>query len=36
MNPVNYLQILHLAAPETIVTATVLVVLGADVTVLRG
>ena len=36
MNPVNYPQILQLAAPETIVTLTVLVVLGADVTVLRG
>ena len=36
MNPVNYLQILQLAAPETIVTLTVLVVLGADLTVLRG
>ena len=32
----NYLQILQLAAPETIVTLTVLVVLGADLTVLRG
>ncbi len=36
MNPVNYLQILQLAAPETIVTLTVLVVLGADLTLLRG
>src|ERR1035437_4811586 len=36
MNPINYLQILQLAAPETIVTLTVLVVLGADLTVLRG
>jgi len=36
MNPVNYLQILQLAAPETIVTLTVLVVLGADLTMLRG
>src|ERR1039457_6260479 len=36
MNSVNYLQILQLAAPETIVTLTVLVVLGADVTVMRG
>ena len=36
MNPVNYLQLLQLAAPETIVTLTVLVVLGADLTVLRG
>ncbi len=36
MNPVDYLQILRLAAPETIVTVTVLVVLGADLTVLRG
>ncbi len=32
----NYLQLLQLAAPETIVTATLLVVLGADLTVLRG
>lgn len=36
MNPVDYLQILRLAAPETIVTLTLLVVLGADLTVLRG
>src|ERR1035437_3799070 len=36
MNPINYLQLLQLAAPETIVTLTVLVVLGADLTVLRG
>src|ERR1035441_2678241 len=36
MNSINYLDILRLAAPETIVTLTVLVVLGADVTVLRG
>ena len=36
MNSVNYLQILQLAAPETILTLTVLVVLGADVTVLHG
>src|ERR1039457_3803636 len=36
MNPVNYLRLLQLAAPETIVTLTVLVVLGADLTVLRG
>lgn len=34
MNP--YLDILRLAAPETIVTLTVLAVLGADLTVLRG
>jgi NADH-quinone oxidoreductase subunit N len=36
MNPVNYLELLRLAAPETIVTVTLLVVLGADLTVLRG
>src|SRR5664280_1749351 len=36
MNPINYLDILRFAAPETIVTLTVLVVLGADLTVLRG
>ena len=36
MIPVDYLQMLRLAAPETIVTLTVLVVLGADLTVLRG
>src|ERR1035441_2812561 len=36
MNSINYLDILRLAAPETIVTLTVLVVLGADVIVLRG
>lgn len=36
MNPVSYLEILRLAAPETILTLTVLVVLGADLTVLRG
>jgi NADH-quinone oxidoreductase subunit N len=36
MNPVSYFQMLRLAAPETIVTLTVLVVLGADLTVLRG
>jgi NADH-quinone oxidoreductase subunit N len=33
---VNYLQLLQLAAPEAIVTLTVLLVLGADLTVLRG
>lgn len=32
----NYLQLLQYAAPETIVTVTMLVVLGADLTVLRG
>lgn len=32
----NYLQVLQLAAPETIVTVTMLLVLGADLTVLRG
>ncbi len=36
MNPVDYFQILRLSAPETIVTVTMLVVLGADLTVLRG
>jgi NADH-quinone oxidoreductase subunit N len=36
MNPMNYLQTLQLAAPETIVTLTVLVVLGTDLTVMRG
>jgi NADH-quinone oxidoreductase subunit N len=36
MIPVNYLEMLWLSAPETIVTATLLVVLGADLTVLRG
>ncbi len=36
MNPVDYLQLLRLSAPETIVTVTMLVVLGADLTVLRG
>lgn len=32
----NYLQLLHLAAPETIVTVTMLIVLGVDLTALRG
>lgn len=32
----NYLQVLQLAAPETIVTITMLLVLGADLTVLHG
>ena len=36
MNPVDYFQILRLSAPETIVTVTMLVVLAADLTVLRG
>jgi NADH-quinone oxidoreductase subunit N len=36
MNPINYLDVLRLAAPEAIVTLTVLLVLGADLTVLRG
>ena len=36
MNPVDYLRMLRLAAPETIVTVTMLVVLAADLTVLRG
>jgi NADH-quinone oxidoreductase subunit N len=35
MNPAIYLQTLQLAGPETIVTLTVLLVLGADLTVLR-
>ncbi|HEX9045664.1 MAG TPA: NADH-quinone oxidoreductase subunit N [Verrucomicrobiae bacterium] len=36
MNPVNYIQLLQLCAPEVIVTVTMLVVLTADLTVLRG
>ena len=36
MNPVDYFQMLRLAAPETIITATLLLVLAADLTVLRG
>ena len=32
----NYLQLLQLSAPEAVVTLTVLVVLGVDLTVLRG
>ena len=36
MNPVDYLYILNLAAPEAIVTITMLLVLGADLTLLRG
>ena len=32
----NYLQLLQLSAPEAIVTLTVLLVLGVDLTVLRG
>jgi NADH-quinone oxidoreductase subunit N len=36
MNPVNYLEMLRLSAPEVIVTLTMLVVLGTDLTVLRG
>ena len=36
MNPINSLDILRLSAPEAIVTLTVLVVLGVDLTVLRG
>jgi len=36
MNPVNYPQLLQFVAPEIIVTVTMLVVLGADLTVLRG
>jgi NADH-quinone oxidoreductase subunit N len=35
MNSVDYLQMLRLAAPEMIVTVTMLLVLGADLTVLR-
>jgi len=35
MNQLDYLQILRLAAPETIVTLTMLAVLAADLTVLR-
>jgi len=36
MNSTDYLQMLRLAAPETIVTVTMLLVLSADLTVLRG
>ena len=36
MNSAGYLQMLQLAAPETIVAITMLVVLGVDITVLRG
>jgi len=36
MNPINYLDVLRLAAPEAIVTVTVLMVLGVDLTLLRG
>ena len=36
MNPVDYVRMLRLAAPETIVTVTMLLVLAADLTVLRG
>jgi NADH-quinone oxidoreductase subunit N len=36
MNPLDYGQLLRLAAPETIVTLTMLAVLGADLTALRG
>jgi len=36
MNPFDYLQLLRLSAPETIVTVTLLVVLSADLTVLHG
>jgi len=36
MNPTNYLELLQLSAPEVIVTATVLLVLGADLTLMRG
>jgi NADH-quinone oxidoreductase subunit N len=36
MNPVSYLDMLRLAGPETIVAATMLLVLGTDLTVLRG
>jgi len=36
MNTVDYYQMLRLSAPEAIVTVTMLVVLAADLTVLRG
>src|SRR5208282_5703984 len=36
MNPVNYLQILQLAAPETAIAITVLMVLAVDLIALRG
>ena len=36
MSNLQYLQLLQLAAPEAIVTLTLLAVLGADLTVLRG
>lgn len=36
MTPVDYARMLRLAAPETIVTVTMLLVLAADLTVLRG
>jgi len=36
MNTVSYLQLLELAAPETIVTVTVLLVLAGDLTIMRG
>jgi NADH-quinone oxidoreductase subunit N len=36
MNPVNYLEMLRLAAPETIVAGTMLLVLAADLTALRN
>jgi NADH-quinone oxidoreductase subunit N len=36
MNSVNYLEMLRLAAPETIVAGTMLLVLAADLTVLRS
>jgi NADH-quinone oxidoreductase subunit N len=36
MKSLDYLQMLRLAGPETIVTATMLLVLGADLTILRG
>ena len=36
MNQISYLELLKLAAPETIVVLTVLVVLGTDLLGLRG
>jgi NADH-quinone oxidoreductase subunit N len=36
MNPGDYVRMLRLAAPETMVTVTMLLVLAADLTVLRG
>jgi NADH-quinone oxidoreductase subunit N len=36
MNTVDYFQLLKLAIPETVVTVTILLVLAADLTVMRG